>query len=141
VTTVDGDKLRARARGEAGEGPYPWGQQPTYRTGPIFRTFETGACRDTDHGKIDPEGFLDPAVIRAFSEYMHRNRTMADGSVRDSDNWRRGIPLDAYMKSLWRHFLDVWEIHRGRPDDPTEALCGVLFNSMGYLSEVLKDDK
>ena len=154
VTTVDRDTLRARATGDAGEGPYPWRgrgdpgagtylqEMPEGWAGGV-RRFDTGACRDTDNGKIDPEGFLDPAVIRAFSEYMQRNRTLPDGSTRASDNWKAGFPLDVYMKSLWRHFLDVWTIHLGGETDATltDALCGVLFNAQGYLHEVLKDDR
>lgn len=50
------------------------------------------------------------------------------------------------MKSLWRHFFDVWKIHRGgKAHDPLtgrevmieEALCALLFNAMGYLHERL----
>ena len=105
-----------------------------------IRTFATGATRNVDSSRIDPEGFLSPQVILEFSNYMNTNRIQADGSVRSSDNWQRGIPLDAYMKSLWRHFLEVWLIHRAEASDDTkmrQALCGVMFNAMGYLFEVL----
>lgn len=63
--------------------------------------------------------------------------------------WQRGIPKDQYMKSLWRHFMDLWKLHRGhlardritgREITPDEALCAVLFNAMGYLHELLKED-
>lgn len=108
-----------------------------------MRKFETGATRDSEEGKIDPEGFLSPLVIRRFSQYMHNNRVQADGSLRSSDNWQKGIPLEAYMKSGWRHFLDWWSMHRdeGRTlYDPEleDALCAVIFNAQGYLHELLK---
>lgn len=106
------------------------------------RTFATGANRDVEEGKHDYEGFLSPAVIQRFGAYMHKNRHLRDGSLRDSDNWQKGIPLNVYMKSLWRHFLDIWCLHRKVPAEATrdieEALCGLLFNSMGYLHEILK---
>ena len=106
------------------------------------RQFETGATRDIDVDKHDPEGFLSPLVILAFNEYMHKNRHQRDGSLRDSDNWQKGIPLPAYMKSMWRHFFDVWLHHRGlgqKAKEPLKvALCGLLFNVMGYLHETLK---
>lgn len=109
-----------------------------------MRTFDTGATRDTDNGKYDYEGFLSPLVIERFGEYMHKHRKQADGALRDSDNWQKGMPLDAYMKSMWRHFLDVWKIHRGyaavtdgKQIGIEEALCCVLFNVMGYLHEEL----
>ena len=106
------------------------------------RKFNTGATRDTDTGKIDPEGFFSPIVIKAYCEYMHKHRVQSDGKLRDSDNWQRGIPRSAYMKSLLRHVLDVWLEHRGHKsrDGIKEALCGVIFNSMGYLYELLREE-
>lgn len=107
------------------------------------RTFSTGAMRDTDTDKLDFEGFLSPAVLEAFAHYMHKNRQMADGSLRASDNWQKGTPQDVYMKSLWRHFFNAWKVHRGlapRSELP-DALAGVLFNAMGYWFEELKKDK
>ena len=105
-----------------------------------LRTFATGATRDTAQGKLDYEGFLNPLVLRRYAEFMHKNRVQPDGSYRDSDNWQLGIPKEAYMKSLFRHFMDVWLIHRGGTEMNQEALCAIMFNAMGYLLEVLKDD-
>lgn len=109
----------------------------------LKREFDTGATRDTDEGKLDFEGFFSPSVMLAFAEYMNRNRKMADGSVRDSDNWQKGIPKDAYMKSMWRHFFDVWQNHRGisTHDDDITNLSALMFNVMGMLHEKLKDGK
>jgi hypothetical protein len=121
------------------------------------RFFDTGATRDTDDGKYDYEGFLSPQVLERFAEYMHKHRVQADGSLRDSDNWQKGIPFDAYMKSAWRHFMDWWKLHRQNEsvyttaalaDNPAvpdpdwdaleEALCAMMFNCQGYLHELLK---
>lgn len=110
------------------------------------RVFVTGASRDTDEGKLDYEGFLSSLVIQRFARYMHENRKMKDGSYRDSDNWQKGMPLDAYMKSMWRHFMEVWAIHRdigvngdldALREDQERALCALLFNVQGYLHELL----
>src|SRR5437867_5685536 len=106
-----------------------------------LRTFATGATRDTAQGKLDYEGFLNPLVLRRYAEFMHKNRVQPDGSYRDSDNWQLGIPKEAYMKSLFRHFMDVWLIHRGGTEMNQETLCAVMFNAMGYLLEVLKDEE
>lgn len=104
------------------------------------RTFETGATRDTDTGKLDFEGFLSPAVVQRYGEYMHTCRILPDGTLRDSDNWQQGIPLAVYMKSKWRHFLETWTLHRkgvhGKAIE--DALCAELFNTMGMLHEELK---
>jgi len=107
---------------------------------PVVRTFETGANRDVDDNKLDYEGFLSPLVLRRFAEYMHKNRKLRDGSVRASDNWQKGMPRDVYMKSMWRHFMAVWEGHRAGTVSE-EDLCGVIFNVQGMLHEVLKVKK
>lgn len=74
-----------------------------------MRQFDTGATRDVDTGKPDYEAFISPRVIEAYGAYMHFNRMQADGKLRAGDNWQKGIPSDAYMKSGWRHFFDLWK--------------------------------
>ncbi len=107
---------------------------------PQPRTFTTGATRDTDSGKLDYEAFFSPLVLKRYAEYMHKNRLLMDGTLRDGDNWQKGIPQDVYMKSLWRHFMDVWSYWRGIPIRSTleESVCACLFNLMGFLHERLK---
>lgn len=108
-----------------------------------MRKFLTGATRNSDDGKYDYEGFLSPLVIERYGQYMHKHRIQADGVLRDSDNWQKGIPKDAYIKSAWRHFLDWWMEHRGLPsrEGLEDALCALLFNVSGYLHELLKDKR
>jgi len=107
------------------------------------RYFEGGAYRDTDEGKFDYEGFLSPTVLQAFAAYMHKHRLQSDGVMRASDNWQNGIPLDQYMKSAWRHFMDLWLEHRDYKsrDGIEEALGALLFNIMGYWHELLEMDE
>jgi hypothetical protein len=116
------------------------------------RQFGTGATRDLDANKLDFEGFLSPLVLERYAEHMHKARKMPDGSMRESDNWQLGIPVVAYMKSLFRHFFSVWKLHRGLPvtevvrgetivKDLETELCAVLFNASGMLHEVLKAKK
>jgi hypothetical protein len=109
-----------------------------------MREFETGATRDTDENKLDYEGFLSPLVIERYARYMHKHRQQADGNLRSADNWQKGMPRDVYMKSLFRHFMDLWALHRGEKDiaistDTEDVLCAILFNVMGYLFSVLKE--
>ena len=107
-----------------------------------IRTFETGATRDTDEGKLDYEGFLSPLVLESYAQYMHRNRLQSDGSLRDSDNWQKGIPIEEYMKSKWRHFIHSWKLYRkGKEcsDCLIQSLNAELFNTMGMLHELLKN--
>lgn len=117
-----------------------------------IRKFSTGATRDTEDGKIDPEAFLEPVVLGEYFDYMHRHRRQKDGNLRDGDNWQNGFPRKALMKSLWRHSYDVWLMHRGNPpkskdileiyqSDPKlamiESLCGVIFNCFAYMRETI----
>jgi hypothetical protein len=113
---------------------------------PSVRTFETGANRNSDEGKIDFEGALSPNVLWAFGEYMTKHRVLPDGTVRSADNWQNGMPLDSYMQSLMRHVFDLWMIHRGneavRPESGElvmldDALGGIFFNLQGYWHTVL----
>jgi hypothetical protein len=121
---------------------------PAIEQGAKIRSFSTGATRNADTNKPDFDGFLSPLALEAFGAYMHEHRFQADGTLRDSDNWQKGIPVPAYRKSLFRHLFQAWRIGRGWPtpdyDDPEkpvtieEALCGVLFNAMGWLHEIKK---
>ena len=108
-----------------------------------MRNFNTGATRDTDENKLDFEGFLSPLVLQRYAVYLNKHQTQADGKLRDSDNWQKGIPLKVYMKSAFRHFFSWWAYHRKTDivikEDIEESLCGLLFNAMGYLHEHLKD--
>jgi hypothetical protein len=108
-----------------------------------IRTFETGATRDSDDGKLDFDGFLSPSVIKRYALYMHQHRVQTDGTLRSSDNWKLGIPIKQYMKSMWRHFFEVWNLHSEgniKTEVAEEALCALLFNVNGMLHEVLKDE-
>lgn len=103
------------------------------------------ATRDDDTNKIDPEGFYSPLVVQRFSEYMlsHQNTPLGK---RESDNWQHLFGekhTDVCMKSLWRHFLDLWLFHRGYKgrDDIETSLCAILFNTQAYLYKILLDRK
>jgi len=112
-----------------------------------IRTFETGATRDTAEGKLDYEGFLSPEVLCRYAQYLDKHRIQSDGTLRESDNWQKGIARSVYMKSMFRHFMEVWLHHRKEPYNAgacgckafEEAVCAVIFNAMGYLFELLKE--
>lgn len=115
-----------------------------------MRKFETGATRNVDENKNDYEGFISPLVLEGYGDYMTRHRIQADGSVRASDNWQKGIPMDAYQKSLIRHVMTAWLLwdgHKVKPEQvgtesvtPTleDALYAILFNAMGMIHELRK---
>lgn len=128
--------------------------ETTRRVGPgAVRKFSTGATRDVEDEKLDPEAFLDPLALGEYFEFMHRHRKQKDGSLRDGDNWQKGFTRKSIMKSLWRHSFDVWLMHRGHEPKSQDArhlfilygkdramiesLCGVLFNAFAYMREIL----
>lgn len=104
-----------------------------------MRNFGTGATRDADHDKIDYEGFLSPFALEAFGKYMHKHRKQADGKMRASDNWKLGIPLSSYVKSMTRHLIDF--LRAWAQNDRAQQIdlaCAILFNVQGFLHESTK---
>lgn len=155
--TVSGPVLaaaKANARKPLlGFGDKPLGGQ-TYQLNqaPTMHQFATGATRSSDEGKNDYEGFLSFDVIEEFGDYMTRHRIQADGGVRKSDNWQKGIPPASYIKSFIRHSIELWGLHRGkvsrrlRREYPNQGMnflvretaCACLFNLQGFFHEFLK---
>lgn len=105
-----------------------------------MRTFATGATRGGNDRKPDYAGYLSPLVIQRFGAYMLKHQRQADGIMRASDNWKKGMPRGDWFSSGFRHFHDWWLEHEGHGsrEGLEEALCGLLFNVQGYLHEVLK---
>lgn len=105
------------------------------------REFSTGSNRNSDEGKLHFMGFLSPIVIKRFGEYMEKHRYLEDGTLREPDNWKKGIPKNSYIDSGFRHFHDWWMEHEGYKsrDGIEDALMGLLFNVMGYSHEYLKE--
>lgn len=110
----------------------------------IIKQYDTGATRDTDEGKNDYEGFLNPLVIKTFGDYMSKHRKQSDGKLRASDNWQKHFGekhYDVCMQSLWRHFMDMWLFHRGYigRDTMEDAIMGIMFNVMAYAHKYLEE--
>ena len=109
------------------------------------RIFDTGATRSPQAEKLCYDRFFSPLVLKRFAEYMHLHRKQSDGALREPDNWQKGIPQASYMDSMARHEMDVWLHQSGLPGEATEdletALCGLMFNAMGMLFEVLKAER
>ena len=106
-----------------------------------MRKFSSGATRNDDSGQPMYAGFLSPLVVQEFGAYMHRHRLQADGQIRSSRNWRKGMTTESYEESLMRHAVDAWLILEGFPtkarEDLAAALCGIMFNASGLLHEFI----
>lgn len=117
-----------------------------------IREFNTGATRDTAEDKFCYEGFLSPLVVKAFGAYMHKHRKQSNGELREPDNWQKGFGnteddvkghCNTCIDSLYRHFMDLWLIHRGYEKESREsiddAICGIMFNIMAYYHKLLEE--
>ena len=80
---------------------------------PEIRVFEGGGLRDSGDGKYDYYGFRHPKLEQLFASYMHEHRKMADGTLRDANNWWKGWSKDISLQSLVRHVEDLQAIHAG----------------------------
>lgn len=110
-----------------------------------IRKFETGATRDTIQGKLDYVRALSPIVLQRYVQYLDAHRLQPDGNMRDFDNWKKGIPIDAYFSGLGRHFMAVWLLAQGFPAEDNhgpvtleDSLSAIIFNASGWLHELLK---
>jgi hypothetical protein len=104
-----------------------------------MRQFETGATRSPDAGKLDYAGFLSPFALEHFAKYMQKHQTQEDGKPRASDNWKKGIPIDSYHKSMIRHVVDyMLAYEEGNAPKVEELLDAIWFNVQGQLHERTK---
>lgn len=110
-----------------------------------IRKFDTGATRDTVEGKLSYVRVLSPITLRRYVEYMNFHAKQSDGIMREPDNWKNGFPIETYLDSLGRHFVAVWLLQQGFTETDNhgsvtleDSLCGIIFNAMGWLHEILK---
>lgn len=131
-----------------------------HRDDGLVQRFATGATRSSDDGKNHYEGFLSMPAIEAFGDYMTRHRKQPDGSLREPDNWQKGMPIASYVASLLRHTLELVGLQRGyvskrlrrefadRPEQLTDlhalaldTACAIWFNAQGFIHENLRHDR
>ena len=106
-----------------------------------MREFESGATRDDDETKPDYEGYLSEYALPEYAAYMLKHQKQADGETRPSDNWKKGLPIKEYLKSLWRHHITLWVEFKkphGNREIIIEACCAIMFNIQGFLHEFIK---
>jgi len=113
-----------------------------------MRKFSSGATRDGVGDKLNYVKALSPIVIQRYVKYLGEHRTQSDGTKRDWDNWKKGIPKETYLEGEDRHHRAVWLLLQGYsvcdnhgPVTLEDSLCGVIFNASGMLHELLKEKK
>jgi len=125
-----------------------------------MRTFETGAIRSDDSDKLNYAACLSPLVLQRYAEYIRSHRKLPDGSMRTDDNWQKGFGLKRWMEAKWRHLMATWSSYylltNSRQNEQSEqevcanyaeeaaiqeSLCAELFNTIGFLHELLSKSK
>jgi hypothetical protein len=113
-----------------------------------IRTFASGATRSSAEGKPEYAGYLSPQVILAFGAYMYKHQLQPDGQLRSSRNWQKGIDRESYMQSMFRHFVEVWNLYEATKDGTltdvgvdtiVDSLMALMFNVQGMAHELIKD--
>lgn len=112
---------------------------------PTHQTFDTGATRDLSDDKVDYQ-YIDPRFLAAFVEYGKTCSLMPDGSHRTIDNWKKGMPVLGYFKSMLRHVMALWLVGENpiKDDDLAregefEAAMGMLFNLQGFVTRRMEE--
>ena len=96
------------------------------------RQFNTGALRDNDDSK---ENYIGAVSFIALKRYAHYQ---TDAAKRYPDgNWRKGIPIEEYEKSLMRHLQKYFSNkYDGTNFEPNvDHLAAAWFNLQGIIHE------
>lgn len=94
--------------------------------------FETGAIRDTQEGKIDFTETISFTAHNRYAKYMTGKKIKYGAG-----NFKKGIPIDSYEKSLLRHIDKYFRNkYEGGNDEPLEDhLSAMRFNIDGIMHE------
>ena len=97
--------------------------------------FKTGAVRDTQEGKENYPECLSFLALRRYGLYMQKA-----SAKYGEDNWRKGIPVKSYERSLMRHlqkyFANKYDGATLEPD--VDHLAAAMFNLQGLMHELEK---
>lgn len=94
--------------------------------------FKSGAIRDSGVGKEDYIETVSWTALKKFAQYMTSKK-----SKYGSGNFKKGIPVESYEKSLVRHVQKyIANKYEGGNEEPEEDhISAVIFNAMGILHE------
>lgn len=94
--------------------------------------FNTGAIRDSQEGKPDFVETISWTAFNRFAKYMTSKKEKYG-----SGNFKKGIPIDSYEKSLVRHidkyFRNKYE--DGDDEKGEDHLSAIVFNVFGIMHE------
>lgn len=102
---------------------------------PSITKFSTGAIRDSQDGKIDFIETLSYTALARYCSYMTGKKKKYGAG-----NFKKGIPIDSYEKSLVRHLHKymVNKYENGSEEPLEDHMSAIVFNAMGILHEEAK---
>jgi hypothetical protein len=96
------------------------------------RKFSTGAVRDSEEGKEDYIETISWTGMKRFAQYMTGKKKRYG-----SGNFKKGIPIESYEKSLVRHLQKYLanKYEGGTTEINEDHLSAILFNAFGIIHE------
>lgn len=103
-----------------------------------IRTFSTGSIRDSEAGKEDYTETISWTAFKRYSEYMTEKK-----SRYGSGNFKKGIPIESYERSLIRHIAKymINKYEGGNLEKDQDHLSAIVFNVFGIMHEEEKNGK
>jgi len=102
-----------------------------------MRKFKSGAVRDDDNGKYDFVETISWTAFNRYAGYMTgKKKKYGEG------NFKKGIPVESYEKSLLRH-IDKYirnKYENGDDEKNEDHMSAIVFNAFGIMHEE-KNDK
>lgn len=97
-----------------------------------MRTFKSGAIRDSEEEKEDYTETISWTAFKRYAKYM-----TACKKKYGAGNFKKGMPIDAYERSLLRHVQKYMEnkYEQGNVEVESDHLSAIVFNVFGIMHE------
>ena len=94
--------------------------------------FSSGAIRDSQEGKEDYIETISWTALKRYAQYMTEKKKKYG-----SGNFKKGIPIGSYEKSLLRHIQIYLEnkYEGGTKEKDQDHLSAIVFNALGIIHE------
>lgn len=98
----------------------------------MLKEFETGSVRENDDHKPDYVEALSYTALNRYVRFMTSKKTKYG-----ANNFKKGIPIESYERSLMRHidkyFRNKYE--GGDDEKGDDQLSAILFNVFGIMHQ------